>query len=184
MDVKATAGVGRLDLLDHLPDDLVEIACAALDGHPTTEAGSREVEELVNHPRHAVRASGDAGHAFRLLLSERSALQEGSRTERDRGERVPKVVAHHTDEQVANPISLVLFSLTAILQGASLLLPLIAAVLGSIPPHLQLVLLALLSRARIERYFARAQLLLAFSRSDLTVWFGWPRLVHAGARFH
>src|SRR4029078_8471426 len=59
--VKATAGSGRLGLLDHLPNDLVEIACAALDGHPTTEAGSREVEALVDYSRRPGNASGHSG---------------------------------------------------------------------------------------------------------------------------
>jgi hypothetical protein len=61
-----------------------------------------------------------------------------------------------------DPISVVLFSLTAILQRTSLLLPLFAAVLGTLPCQ-PLVLHVLFSSARSTRCFPRPQVLLALA---------------------
>jgi len=93
-------------LLDDLIADRAEVAGRFLERNPTPEARAREVEQLPDHPVHAI---GARGHAVDDVLDalRRVATQKEQRR-RDRVERIAQVVAQRSHQQLPRALPLAL----------------------------------------------------------------------------
>ncbi|HET6398562.1 MAG TPA: hypothetical protein VFH47_03310 [Candidatus Thermoplasmatota archaeon] len=93
-------GLGA-ELGRHAAAELQQVGAAGLQGDAAAEAQAREVEELVDHTRHAIHAGEDAvGRAGEPGVVARQALDE-LRCRRGGAQRVAQVVAQDADEGLA-----------------------------------------------------------------------------------
>jgi hypothetical protein len=89
-----------LDLVDRFAADGVEVASRGRRRQRTAHADLREVEQLFDHAVHAIAALDDAVDDARSILVG-GRPRERARAHEDRVERVPEIVGHHSDEQLA-----------------------------------------------------------------------------------
>jgi hypothetical protein len=94
-------GARCLPLVDRGGRELGKVDGVALERNAFAEARPREVEELIDHPTHALAAGCHESQDARRFLVARVCAEE-LRAAQDRAERVAKVVAQDADEHLAD----------------------------------------------------------------------------------